>query len=537
MINRKNTLALLVSALCITSSLVNTANADTPKDQLIIGMSMNNMLTFDPAALTGNDAMDVVSNTYESLIELDPKEKSKLLPSLAESWSYNKNEEKITFNLRKGVKFQSGNIFTAQDVAWSWIRTVKLNLAQSSYWKAYGFTSENIDSLIKIIDDYTIELYTPKRIDPNLILYSLASSSGALIIDSSLAKKHIKNDDYARSWLNSHSAGSGPYSISQWRVNDVIILNRNDDYWRNEPQMRRIMIRHITESQSLRLMIKQGDIDIAKGLSVSDISALKENNDVRIEEVQKGNIFYLAMSMKDPHFKDINTRKAIRHLIDYKGINETIMPSYGVYHQRPIQLDLPATLPEPNYKMDVELAKELLNKAGYQKGFKTTIRVLAEPPFLQIATSIQATLAQAGIDAELLTGTGNQVYGAMRDRKFEMIVGRGGGGAEPHPHANLRSLAYNPDNSDEAKLTNFQGWRTSFISNEMNDIIIKASSEIDEDKQIEYYHKAQELYDNLVVPLLPISQVVESIVVRSDINNYIPHPSYTTHFRDVYKKR
>ena len=52
----------------------------------------------------------------------------------------------------------------------------------------------------------------------------------------------------------------------------------------------------------------------------------------------------------------------------------------------------------------------------------------------------------------------------MRERKFDLLVGRGGSGMEPHPHSSLRALVYNPDNSDEARLTNFQGWRTGFTT-------------------------------------------------------------------------
>ncbi len=71
---------------------------------------------------------------------------------------------------------------------------------------------------------------------------------------------------------------------------------------------------------------------------------------------------------------------------------------------------------------------------------------------------------QAGINAKIITGTGNQIYGAMRERKFDLLVGRGGSGMEPHPHSSLRALVYNPDNSDKARLTNFQGWRTGFTT-------------------------------------------------------------------------
>lgn len=78
---------------------------------------------------------------------------------------------------------------------------------------------------------------------------------------------------------------------------------------------------------------------------------------------------------------------------------------------------------------------------------------------------------QAGINAKIITGTGNQIYGAMRERKFDLLVGRGGSGMEPHPHSSLRALVYNPDNSDKARLTNFRGWRTGFYDPQLNTMI------------------------------------------------------------------
>jgi peptide/nickel transport system substrate-binding protein len=123
----------------------------------------------------------------------------------------------------------------------------------------------------------------------------------------------------------------------------------------------------------------------------------------------------------------------------------------------------------------------------------------------------------------------------MRDRKFEIVVGRGGGGVEPHPHANLRALVYNPNNSDAAKLTNFQGWRTSFYSPEINRLIEQAVRERDETVQNSMYRKAQQLYDSEVGAIQPISQMVETVVLSKRVHNYVGHPSATTHLRDVYK--
>ena len=200
-------------------------------------------------------------------------------------------------------------------------------------------------------------------------------------------------------------------------------------------------------------------------------------------------------------------------------------------------MGLPGELPDPGYKLDVEQAKKYLAEAGCPDGFSTTIRVLPDAPFLDAATSIQSTLAQAGIKAEILTGNGEQVYGAMRERKFDMIVGRGGGGTDPHPHSNLRNQVYNPDNRDEAKLTSFQGWRTAFYDPKINEMVDAALLEQDTAKQKKMYEDIQLYVEEVVPSIQPFSQAVNSVAYRSDVKNYAYHYAWTTRFRDVVKER
>ncbi len=61
------------------------AVAKTPPGQLIIGMNMNNLLTLDPAAMTGNEVVGIVVNLYDSLVELDPEQLTTVRPALAKS--------------------------------------------------------------------------------------------------------------------------------------------------------------------------------------------------------------------------------------------------------------------------------------------------------------------------------------------------------------------------------------------------------------------------------------------------------------------
>ena len=146
-----------------------------------------------------------------------------------------------------------------------------------------------------------------------------------------------------------------------------------------------------------------------------------------------------------------------------------------------------------------------------------TLRALADAPFMSAATAIQATLKQAGIEAEIISGSGEQIYGAMRERNFELLVGRGGGGQLPHPDSNLRALVYNPDNSDEAKLTNFQGWRTSFFDPELNTAIDAALVEADPAKQKADYEAIQEQIAEVVPSIQPFSEVLDSVAYRADL--------------------
>ncbi len=511
------------------------AGAATPRDQLVVGMNMNNLLSIDPAGATGNDVLGVVVNLYDYLVELDPRNLSKVDPALAESWQIAPDNMSLTLTLRDNVRFQSGRKLTAFDAAWSLQRVLKLNLAMASPWKSYGFSKKNADTLIQALDARTLRIALPEPTDPNMVLYTLGTSVSAAILDRDTVMAHEKNGDMGAGWLLTHAAGSGPFSLTEWRAKDAMLLDRFDQYWRGAAKLRRVVMRHVPESLSLRFMIERDDVDLAAGMAGPDIEALKHENHVVVQPVVRGNSYYVAVSMKDPKFADKRVRLALRSLIDYDGINKAIMPNYGVSHQRPVMSGMAATLPDPGYKLDVAGARKLLAEAGFPNGFRTTIRVLSDTPMINIATALQATLALGGIDASIVAGTGNQVYGAMRDRKFEIVVGRGGGGVEPHPHANLRAMVYNPDNRDDAKLTNFQGWRTSFYSPVINRLIEQAVRERDPQEQIKMYREIQLRYDSEVGAIQPISQMVETVVLNKRVHGYIGHPSATTHLRDVYK--
>ena len=507
--------------------------AKTPPDQLVIGLSMNNILTLDPAAISGREATGVVSNLYDTLVDLDPLERGKILPNLAGSW--NVEGDSISFQLRPDLKFASGNPLTADDVVWSIRRNIALGLVGSGKWAAFGYNIDNIDSLLSAnADTVTLRLASPG--DPNLILMLLAQPDVAAVIDRKLVEENAKGEDLGAEFLRLSAAGSAPFVLQSYRSNELLVLNQNENYWGDAPAMRRVLYKHMAESQTKRLQMERGDIDVAIGMAAPDIQAIEASGSATVQSIPSSGFYFLAMSTKDEKFANPDVRKAIISAIDYDGINGAIMQYYGEKRLRPVAGNVLGALPDPEYKVDVEGARQLLTAAGYAEGFSTRILALNEPPFANIATAVQANLAEIGIRAEVVQGTGDTVYGPMRARNFEIVIGRGGGGQEPHPHSNLRALVINPNNADGAKLTGIIGWRTAFYDQQLNDMAQAALEERDRDTQVQMYHDIQTRYEDLAPALQPISAVQDTVVLGNNVTGYQNHFAWTVHLQGVTKE-
>ncbi|CDN49702.1 ABC transporter substrate-binding protein [Neorhizobium galegae] len=533
----KPLLRIVGPVLLGSTLLFQPAHAETPPNMLVVGFSMTNILTLDPAAITGKETVQVLTNIYDNLVALDAVNRAQVDPQLAESWTIADDNGSITFKLRKGATFASGNPVTSADVVWSFKRLMKLNLAQASFLKTHGFSAANADASFTAPDDGTVVIKLPKKVDPQIIVQTLGIVGPGSILDMKAVMEHDKNGDMGAAWLTNNSAGSGPFTLGQWQSNERVTLEQNPKYWGEKPAMRRIMMRHLAESQSQRLMLEKGDIDIAFSMSAADLKALESSKDVKIQTNGGSGFYYLAVSMKDEKFQKPKVREALRYLIDYQGLNDSVLPYFGKLRDRPVPAGIFGALPNAGYKLDVAKAKALLAEAGYPNGFSTTLRAISDVPFMSLATAIQATLAQAGIKAEIVTGSGDQIYGAMRERKYELVVGRGGGGQLPHPDSNFRAIVYNPNNADEAKLTNFQGWRTSFYDEKINKMIDDALVEGNKDKQIKEYQDIQAYYAEMVPAIQPFSEVVDSVGFRADIKGLELNPSWSTQLRTVKKER
>ncbi len=197
---------------------------------LVIGTNLTGIRTLDPAQNNARTVSELISNLYDNLVQLSPDDLKSLKPMLATKWTVSEDGRLITLTLRDDAVFQSGNAVTAEDAAWSIQRVIKMGQVGSTDVALWGFTPENVDKLVRAKDGHTLEIELPHAVNTDLVLYSLAGSSIG-IIDKKTALSHEANGDLAGAWLSANAAGSGPFTLAQWRPNDVAIFNAQKNYW------------------------------------------------------------------------------------------------------------------------------------------------------------------------------------------------------------------------------------------------------------------------------------------------------------------
>lgn len=517
--------AAFAFALCLSAS-TKAVEAATPADTLVIAMSIDDVISLDPAEIFEITTSEMLTSTYERLVTTDTKDPTKIIPQIAESWTFSDDGKSITFKIRGGLKFASGNPITAQDAAYSIQRAIKLDMSPAFILSQFGITRENVDQNVVAVDDKTFVFTTGKAFAPSFVLNCLTSSV-ASIVDSKLVKEHEqkieKTDtnpyetDFGYGWLKNGYAGSGPFSVKQWRANEVLLLERNDNYADLKPAMKRVIYRHVKEGMSQRLLLQAGDIDIARNLEPGDIEELGKDSKFSVINAPKGRIYYLSANQNMPELAKPEVRQALKYLIDYDTIEATLIKGIGRTHQSFLPLGMFGATDDKPFKYDVAKAEELLEKAGLKDGINITLDVRNTQPYVGIAENIQQTMAKAGVNVEILQGDGKLTTTKVRARKHQMALGIWGPDYWD-PHTNAVTFTNNPNNGDEVNLRT-TAWQASWDIPELTAETMAAAEERDTAKRETMYHDLQKKFQE-DSPITVIYQQIETAVTSSNIHNF-----------------
>ncbi|MCS6828003.1 MAG: ABC transporter substrate-binding protein [Caldilinea sp.] len=492
--------------------------AVTRANTLIFAADMTDIITLDPAVAYEFGGILPVGNMYETLLSFPPGE-TELQPVLAESWDVSQDGDmwKLTFKLNPNAKFASGNPVTAEDVVFSWSRAIDINKSPAFLLTdVCQMTKENISA----VDASTVELKIPGEASPSVCL-SVLTFTVAAVVEKAAVEPNM-GDDLGESWLNDHSAGSGPYVLDRWERNVSVALNANPNYWGGTaPAMKRVLLQNMPEAVNRQAAIETGDADIIQDVSPEQVAVLEGNPDVRLVKALSTLLVYAAVNASMPPFDNPDARQALRYAINYDNII-TLLGGNGELVQEIIPIGFLGHTGKNPFQQDLEKAKELFAKAGVAEGtvIPFTVATGTAPGGVEwatIAASIQADLAQIGITLEIQQLQQSELLTKYRAQELPMLLMNWGpdfpdpdGNATPFANYEARSLA----------------WRNNWNDPQAIELSKQAARETDPAKRVELYAQLVEYVQNNG-PYVILYQPTQIYALRNNIEGFVYDPNDT----------
>ena len=380
-----------------------TADAGASAGTLVIAIA-EDTASLDPGRAFETLPSIIHKATYQTLVTFPPDSVESVIPNLAASWQISEDGLVYTFTLDENARFANGNAVTAEDVLFSFNRMK--NLTGNPSFLADGIAA------IEAPDTSTVVLSLSAP-DPSILAklvfgaFSVVSKAD-VTANGGTDAADAATADTAETWLNSYSAGSGPYVLESWNPGVETVLVRNENYWGTPATIERIIFRNIPEAATQKLQLEAGDIDIAFDLAADQVPSLADNPDVTIYQGLSDTLVFLKGNYNPEvggPFSDPKVMEAVRYALDYDGLRllgggETVTPASML----PVGF-LGALEANSGIARDVEKAKALLAEAGYADGLDADLAypdfTFAGVNFGTFAQKIQADLNEAGFNITL----------------------------------------------------------------------------------------------------------------------------------------
>jgi peptide/nickel transport system substrate-binding protein len=327
----------------------------------------------------------LVAPVLENLVLTD--EQGQIVPWLANSVDTSADGKTITFNLKKGIKFQDGTDFNAQ--------AVKYNLQAVYTAKCSGSAILDNVASYDVVDDYTLKL-SLKQYDARLLLGLAQSGIGAMASPTALAKPTTPENAG-----KDHCVGTGPFLFDSWAKDQYIKFKKWDGYReKGKPYLDAIEFRNNPTVATSLISFKAKEVNMVENIDPSDYNSLKAAGYAVAVPESLAFVFSVVpdSANADSPFAKVQVRQALEYALDKAGMAKGI----GLGTQYPaVQL---GTSKDPWYikdyptrSYDLAKAKQLLADAGYPNGFSYPL--ISDVRMRQDQTvAIQSYLKEAGMN-------------------------------------------------------------------------------------------------------------------------------------------
>jgi peptide/nickel transport system substrate-binding protein len=442
----------------------------------------------------------------------------------------------VTWKLREGVKWHDGEDFNAEDVKFTYdylIDEATTSTTQGAY--------QSVAS-VEIVDDYTV---TVNFNEPTPGWFGPFVGALGMIVPEHILKDFVGST--ARDApFNLAPIGTGPYKVREFRSGDVVLYDRNEDYWdAGKPYFDEIEMKGGGDATSAaRAALVSAEVDFSWNLQVEAavLEQLEEEGDGVLEPIPSPNVERILIQFADPNTETDGARAEpgtqhpflqyleVRQALTYAIDRETIATQlYGPTGEATTNVLVgPDAFVSSNTtaEFNVDKAKEMLEAAGWtgspraKDGVEMSIlyQTSTNPVRQKTQEIIKQALEEVGVPTEIKaidaavyfsSDAGNPDTYAHFYADFEMYTG---GPSNPYPISYMTSwISIDPAVDIAQKSNSWAGTNeTRWVSEEFNGMYQQALVELDPAKQAELFIGMNDLVVNEVVhiPLVHRASVV-----------------------------
>ncbi|MEJ2738567.1 MAG: peptide ABC transporter substrate-binding protein [Dehalococcoidia bacterium] len=319
-------------------------------------------ITLDPAISSELSSHMYIMQIFSGLVRLD--EKLKVQPDIAEKWNVSDDGKSYTFFLRDDVRFHNGKALSAADVKYSLERACQPATGSNTAATYLGDIVGVPDVLtgkvteisgVQVIDDSTIMI----TIDaPKAYFLSKLAYPTAFVVDKS-------NVAQGSEWWREPN-GTGPFRLTKWVPDDIVILEPNESFYRNPPTINRLVF-HLLSGMPMALY-EMNEIDIAP-VYEDNIDRVLDKKGPFFDELHiypELSLYYIGFNTLKPPFDNVDIRKAFCYAVNKEKIlrgtlKNMVSKADGI---------LPPGIPGYNENVvgleyDVQKAKDLIAGSEY----------------------------------------------------------------------------------------------------------------------------------------------------------------------------
>jgi len=528
MLSRKMICIALVAAFALIAAAVPGASADTPKHGGTMVFMSGKIPSLNP--LHGQWNVGFVSSAiFASLTRLNSK--NEVAPYLARSWTISDDGLTYTFKLAENATFHDGKPITSADVAFS------IEIAQK--YHRFGQQMFGPIQSMETPDDHTL-------------ICRLSQPHGPLLVGATTPRqlpilpKHIYGgqEDFFSHPAHKNPVGSGPFILMDQKLDEYLILERNEKHFDGErPYLDRVILRIVTDKTAMRTGLKRNQFNLAAvsmAMRYRDIESFLKIPHLALTEVitPSGSGAYLEFNNRKAPLNKKKVRQAIGHAIDRAFISNVLHSGYTKPSKGPFPFS--NIFFNENLKgreFDLEKANKLLDEAGYPKkedGVRFELRVLYIAPPHQpdrqvvIAEYIGVALKKVGIKVIQEPMPGAAAWSQrMADWNYDTSILDAGDKVDP---AVGISRLYVCDNIRHQAYTNTSG----YCNEKVDELFAQGARESNVAKRQAIYDEVQEL----LVEEMPIDWLIDSVslyIHHKDL--YFPPYGYNEFFDEVYWKK